>query len=75
MSTELRSPLLDEVLVAHGGLGLWQRCERIDAHLSFGGLAFAARMKRKAYLDRVVAIFPHTRKVRLTPIPLKKSRG
>jgi hypothetical protein len=26
-------------------------------------------MKRKAFLNRAVAIFPHTRKVRLTPYP------
>jgi hypothetical protein len=56
MEVSMTAPLLEKVLDAHGGLGLWSGLTKITAHLSIGGPIWAAKGWADALVTETVEI-------------------
>jgi hypothetical protein len=66
--------LLDQVIDAYGGMGLWRSIDTLTARLSFGGLAFASRFKR-ARFDQQLKISTREPRVVFEDYPQPNQRG
>jgi hypothetical protein len=63
----MANPLLEKVLDAHGGLGLWSRLTKITAHLSIGGPIWAAKGWADALVKETVEIETKTERSVFSP--------
>jgi hypothetical protein len=61
VTTSNFSPLLNQVIQAHGGWERWQSVETIDIALNCGGFAFVSRMQPFALRKLRVSVRPHER--------------
>lgn len=57
------TPLLDEVIRAHGGRARWQEVDAIEAGFSSGGLAFTLHGQPTRLRRLQVTVHPHARRV------------
>jgi hypothetical protein len=63
----MTEPLLEKVLDAHGGLGLWSGLTKITAHLSIGGPIWAAKGWADALVKETVEIETKTERSVFSP--------
>ena len=63
----MTEPLLEKVLDAHGGLGLWSGLTKITAHLSIGGPIWAAKGWADALVKETVEIETKTERIVFSP--------
>ena len=57
------SPLLDEVLAAHGGLAHWQRLSRLTISAKIGGELWGRRGQEGTLADTHFDVWPHEQRV------------
>ena len=67
--------MFEQIVVAHGGRALWQSLNAVSARLSFGGLAFAARLNRAGLRERWVQVSAYEPRVVLADYPGPGRRG
>jgi hypothetical protein len=63
----MTEPLLEKVLDAHGGLGLWSGLTKITAHLSIGGPIWAVKGWASALVKETLEIETKTERSVLSP--------
>jgi hypothetical protein len=61
------TPLLADVVEAHGGRDAWERVEKLTAHLSLGGPFWEARGWPGVYDDVTVTLDPHREHISFWP--------
>lgn len=76
MKAALDTPLLDEVIEAHGGLARWRDVNEVSAHIRVGGALMAAKGKRRDHFsDCRVTVATAEQRVTTEPYPHPGSTG